>query len=98
MDFQKAVKQVGRIQKDHLRCVMDAEETWHMISEFVHSETPSQAGTPEPKCTCLIKHAITEEEQIRISTELEVARNTKDIVGVVVAIAQLQECPTKNLC
>ena len=98
MNYEKAVKQIGRIQKDYLRGVMDAEETWHMISEFVYSETPNQAGTFEPKCTCLIKHAITKEEQTRISTELEVARSTDDVIGVVVALAQLQECPTKDFC
>jgi len=98
MDYNRAMKEIQRIHKDFLRGVINSEKAWHEISKFVYLTLPDQSGTPVPKCTCPIRHAITEKEQAKVKRALTKAKKDEDIIAVQIAVASLQECPTKDLC
>lgn len=98
MDYNQAMKDVQKIHKDFLRGVMDSKEAWEEISKYVYMNTPTESGVPEPKCTCIIRHAISEKEQAKAKRALAKAKKEEDGIAVQVAIASLQECLTKDNC
>ena len=46
------------------------------------------------RCKCLVRHAITEEERKQIWEMLRSARKTGDQNGVLLAMRQLDHCPS----
>ena len=98
MNYEKALRQVEITLKDYKRELIGPNTAWDTISEFVYSNTPNQPGTPEPKCTCIVKHAITDEEREFAKHSLHRARDSSDTIGVIMSMYSLQECPSKDDC
>ena len=95
MDFKKTIKDINRVLKDVTRGVITPEDAWYSISGLVLNELTISENKLE--CNCLIKHAITREEQALIFKEFGNAKVIGDTIGAMLCLEQLRECPTKNV-
>lgn len=98
MNYKEALKEIQHLLDISYANDEGVKLAWEQISEFVYSNTPNQPGTPEPKCTCVVKHAITDDEREFAKHSLHRARDGGDTIGVIMAIYSLQECPSKDDC
>jgi len=47
-------------------------------------------------CHCFIRHTVTADERKAAAHRLEEARRSGDTNGIIIALAMLSKCPTRN--
>ena len=98
MNHEYGIRKIEQLVDEFHKTGQTTKEAWEAISEFVWSNSPSEDGEPEPICNCIIKHAITSEEQASAFKEFGIARSIGDTIGAILCLEQLRECPTKDDC
>ncbi len=89
MDYEHALKYIY----NELLNTPNPKEQWEVISKFVISHQEDSVA----ECKCGIKHALNDKQRKAAVKKIARAKKDGDTNALILAVAQLQECPTKDL-